>query len=296
MKITFLGTGSMVPTKERNQVAILISYKDEKILVDCGEATQRQLRIAKISPSKITKILITHWHSDHTLGLPGLINTMGQSNYSKTLEIYGPKGSKNYIENINKCFVRQTRIKYKVKDINEGVFFENEDYKLESKKLSHGCLCLGYNFIEKDKRNIDKNKLKKFNIKPGPILKKLQEGKDITINGKKIKANDATVLKKGKKVSIVMDTLPIEGIVKFSKDSDIMICESTHLDELKEKSKTYKHMTAKQAAGLAKKAKVKKLVLIHYSQRYNDLNEIKKEAESVFKNVICSKDFMELVV
>lgn len=296
MKITFLGTGCMVPTKERNQVAMLLSYKTDNILIDCGEGTQRQMRIKKIKPSKITKILITHWHPDHVLGLPGLLNTMGKDGYNKVLEIYGPKGTKKYIENIHGCFVKQTDVKYRVKEIDEGIFYENEDFKLESFKLNHSCLCLGYNFIEKDKRKINMDYLKKFNVKPGPLLKKLQKGESINHEGKNVDVKKATELKKGKKISIVIDTLPTEKIIKMAKDAEVLICEATHLDDIKEKSEKYKHMTAKQAAEIAKKAKVKKLILTHYSQRYKDIDVIKKEASNVFKNVICSKDFMELTL
>ena len=102
IKITFLGTGSMVPTKERNATSLLLSYKSENILVDCGENTQRQLKIAGISPTKLTKILITHWHGDHVLGLPGLFQTLAASNYKKTLKIYGPKKTTYFINLLNK--------------------------------------------------------------------------------------------------------------------------------------------------------------------------------------------------
>ena len=97
INITFLGTSSMIPTEDRNHSSIFLSYKNEGILIDCGEGTQRQLRIKKIKPSKITKLLITHWHGDHVLGIPGLIQNLGAHNYSKTLEIYGPKNSKKYL-------------------------------------------------------------------------------------------------------------------------------------------------------------------------------------------------------
>src|SRR3990167_8815127 len=102
IKITFLGTGNAIPTKKRNHTAILLTYKNENILIDCGEGTQRQFRIAELSPAKITKILITHWHGDHILGLPGLFETLAMTKYGKTLSIYGPVGTKRFIEEINK--------------------------------------------------------------------------------------------------------------------------------------------------------------------------------------------------
>src|SRR3989344_5430233 len=110
INITFLGTSSMMPTKERNHSSILITYKDQGILVDCGEGTQRQLRIAGIKPGKITKLLITHWHGDHVLGIPGLIQNLAANNYRRALEIYGPKGTKKYLKNMLSGIVMQERI------------------------------------------------------------------------------------------------------------------------------------------------------------------------------------------
>jgi len=145
MKITFLGTSAMLPTKERNPNAIFISYNSEGILIDCAEGTQRQLRYAQISPTKVTKLLITHWHGDHVLGIPGLMQSLGANNYNKKLEIYGPKGSKIFFKNMMNGLAFKSRIKYELKEINEGKFFENEDFYLESNNVKHSITCLSYN-------------------------------------------------------------------------------------------------------------------------------------------------------
>src|SRR3989344_1696562 len=131
IEVTFIGTSSMVPTKERNQSSVLISYKNHGILIDCGEGTQRQLKIGGIALTKITKILITHWHGDHTLGLPGLIQSMSASSYNGALEIYGPKGTKKHFNAMFKAFVFDKKIEVNIKEIKEGKFFENEDFILE---------------------------------------------------------------------------------------------------------------------------------------------------------------------
>ncbi|MBN2112208.1 MBL fold metallo-hydrolase, partial [Candidatus Woesearchaeota archaeon] len=138
MEIVFLGTSCMVPTKERNHSAFFLSYKAEGILFDCGEGTQRQLKIAGIKPQKVTKILLTHWHGDHVLGLPGLIQTLGASEYSKTLEIYGPKGTSKHIKAMFEAFVFDKPFEMKVKEVAGGKFFENADFILEAKPLKHG--------------------------------------------------------------------------------------------------------------------------------------------------------------
>jgi len=297
MKITFLGTGSMVPTPERNHTAILLSYENENILVDCGEGTQKQLRIAKIAPTKITKVLITHWHGDHVLGLPGLIQTLGAQEYSKVLDIYGPKGSREFIANMFKGFINEFRIKMRINEIKEeGVFFKSKDFMLEAKMLDHSSPCLGYSFIEMDKRNVNVNHTKKYGLTRHPIMRELQEGRSITWKGQKIDVEEATTLRKGKKISFILDTAYTKNAVELARDSDLLICEATHLDELKEKTEEYKHLTTKQAAMIAKEARVKKLIITHFSQRYKDSKKLEKEAREMFKGAVAAKDFMEIIV
>ncbi|MBI2109861.1 MBL fold metallo-hydrolase, partial [Candidatus Woesearchaeota archaeon] len=172
MKVTFLGTSSMVPTKDRNHSGILVNYKSDNILVDCGEGIQRQLRIADIFPTKITKILITHWHGDHVLGLPGFIDTLGKSNYSKVLEIYGPKGSKDFFNKMMQVFVPKSQIQVKITEVTkDGKLYENEDYSIEVYKMDHTALCYAYSLIEKPKRRMNMDYLKKIGLREGPILK-----------------------------------------------------------------------------------------------------------------------------
>ena len=293
IKLTFLGTGSMVPTKERNHVAVLISYKNENILVDCGEGTQRQLRLADISTTKITKILISHWHGDHVLGLPGLMYSLAANEYNKTLDIYGPKGTKNFMFHLLKGFSYRDQISYKIHEIDEGIFLDNKHFSLEAKNLEHTSPCLGYAFVEKDKRNIDVSYLKKnYKLTKHPILKRLHEGNDIVWKGKKIKASLATKLTKGKKISFVSDTVYSKHAIALAKNADVVVSEATYLEELEHKALDYKHLTAKQAAKIAKIAKAEKLVLTHFSQRYRTVKDMEKEAKSVFKNSVCAKDFM----
>jgi len=143
MQLTFLGTSSMVPTKERNQIAVFLSYGAEGILFDCGEGTQRQFKIAGISLTKVTKILISHWHGDHVLGLPGLMQTLSSLDYTGKLEIYGPFGTKKRMESMFEAFVFDKKLDFAVKEVKSGVFFENGDFRLEAHPLEHGIETLG---------------------------------------------------------------------------------------------------------------------------------------------------------
>lgn len=284
----------MVPTKERNTSAVLISHKAENILIDCGEGTQRQLRLAGIKPTKITKILISHWHGDHVLGLPGLIQTMGASEYNGILKIYGPKGSRKHIEKMLDAFVFGNLVEFKVVDITEKKFFDAKDFFLEALPLEHGIACLGFNFVEKDRRKINIKAVKKLGIPDGPLLGKLQEGKSITFKGQKVKPEQTTYVVRGKKISYIADTLLCDNCIKLAENADLMISEAVYDSSLEEKALEYKHLTAKQAGLIANQANVKKLVLTHFSQRYKNTQEIEEDARTVFNNIICAEDFMKI--
>ncbi len=294
MEIVFLGTGSMVPTKERNHSALLLSYKDEGILFDCGEGTQRQLKMAGLNLNKITKILISHWHGDHVLGLPGLVQTMGSLGYEGTLEIYGPKGTKKRMESMGDVFLFEDGVDVKVEDVNKTRFFAGKEFALEALPLEHTTSCLGYSFIENDKRRIKKELLKKKGVAEGPLVGKLQEGQSVKINGKTIAPDEVSIIEKGKKVTYIADTKLCSNAIKLSENADILICESTYANDLEEKASLYKHLTAGQAGFIANKAGVKKLVLTHFSQRYKDLEQIKEDAKTVFSNITCANDLMKI--
>ena len=186
MEIIFLGTSSMVPTKERNPSSIFINYNNEGILVDCAEGTQRQMKITGIKLTKITKILISHWHGDHVLGLPVLLPYLSASDYNKTQKILGPKGTKKYFQALTKTFLANRSVKMEINEIAKKKFFENDDFMLEALALEHGTPTLGFSFIEKEKWKINIKKIKQLKIPEGHLLGKLQEGKSITLNGKKI--------------------------------------------------------------------------------------------------------------
>jgi len=293
-KITFLGTSSMLPTKERNPSSILISLENETIMIDCGEGTQRQLRIAGISPCKITKLLITHWHGDHILGLPGLIQSLGANQYSGQLDIYGPKGTLEFFTNMRKSFYFPVRINLKLHEVSSGVFFRDKNMEISCIPLEHDVPCLGYSIKEQDKRKINIEYTKKFGLVQHPLMGDLQKGKDIVYKGKKILANKATKLKKGCKITVVLDTAYNKKISEFSKDSSILICEATWADELSGRSEDYKHLVASDAARIAKEAKAQKLILTHFSQRYKDVSKLKEQARKIFRNTSCAQDLEEI--
>jgi len=297
VKLIFLGTGCAIPTKRRNHPAILLSHKSENILIDCGEGVQRQMRIAHVNPCSITKILITHWHGDHTLGIPGLVQTLELNGYNKKLDIYGPKGTKMFMDLYLKLFVHQSAINIEIHEISNGKFFENSEFSLEAEPMNHNTPALAYSFEIKEKTRLDKAKLKKLKIANSPIIGDLRNGKTINLNGKKINGKDLIYKEKGKKITIILDTAINENCYKIAKNSDLLITESTFSQEEEENAKLTFHLTSKQAAGIAKKSNSKKLVLMHLSQRFEkDPSKLLKEAKAVFKNTVLAEDFMKIEV
>ena len=294
-EIIFLGTSCMQPTKERNHSGILLNYKKESILLDCGEGIQRQMRLAGVKPAKITRLLISHWHGDHVFGIPGLLSCMGADQYAKKLYIYGPKGSKKYIEHMLKGFAAKGIIEFEIKEVSSGKFFENDDFELHAEKLHHTVDCIGFSFVEKDRLRIRVALAEKLKLN-GPILGELQNGKDVVHKGKKIKSKNITYLVEGKKISYIADTGPCDGADNLARNADLLISEGTHLDEIKEKTEKYLHLTVKDAALIASSNNAKKLVITHISPRYKSISDISSEARDHFENTIIAEDFMRVKV
>lgn len=299
MKVLFLGTASSFPTRERNHPAILLRYGPDSLLFDCGEGTQRQIRIAGESPMKLNKIFISHWHGDHVLGLAGLLQSSTMNRRDRQLELFGPIGTAERIKAIMKALGVALSYKLVIHELEpKGIeeVSKGEGYHILAMPVKHSIPTLAYAFQESTKYKIDKAFVEKYKLQGNPVLDKLHEGKDITYDKKKFKLKDVTTEVRGKRVAIVMDTEQIPAIVEFAKEADLFICEGTFSNKLKDKTLEHGHMTVKQAARLAKKAKAKKLILTHFSQRYKDTNELLKEAKSVFPEVVMAKDFLEISI
>jgi ribonuclease Z len=296
-QITFLGTSSMVPTKERNVTSIYLDYNGEGILVDCGEGTQRQMNIAGLNRLKIKKILITHWHGDHVSGLVGLIQTIGNSETPPSIKIYGPEGTNKHMDHLMKSCVFHNKVELSITEItakSPKLIFENEDYVIEAANVKHSTPCVAYSFTEKEKRKINMTKAGKFGLVGGPMIGKLKDGKTITFKNKKIKPDDVSRIVEGKRVVFILDTMPCKACTQIADGADILIMESSYATKLDEKADLHKHMTAQQAAQIAHQANAKKLILTHFSQRYKTTEEIEENARDIFPESVCAFDFMKV--
>jgi ribonuclease Z len=300
IKIIFLGTGSAIPTPKKNHPAVLLKYKQENILLDCGEGTQRQFRIARLNPCKITRILITHWHADHVLGLPGLLQTLMLNGYNKTLKIYGPKNTKKRMGLYINLFAHKgKKFPIKIYETKPGRIINEKEFYIEAESMKHDIPTNAYSFIIKGKLRLNKQKLKKLKIPKGKIRAKILKSKTIKITGRKINTKNLIYKEKAKKITFIMDTGENKKAVKIAKNSDLLISESTYSAKEKKIAKDYKHLTAEQAANIAKKSKSKELILMHLSQRYEKKQEQEKilnQAKKIFKNTSIAKDFTKTEV
>lgn len=300
MEITFLGTSSMVPTKDRNVQGIYLEYNGEGILFDCGEGTQRQMNIAGINRHKVKKIFISHWHGDHVSGLIGLvqtINSVSDENNPKKLEIYGPTGTKERFGYMLKTVYFDNRLIIKVHDINAPklkTVFTNDNYSIKAINVDHGIPAVGYRFEEHDRRRISVSKIKKLAIPDGPLLGKLQKGDSITWKGKKYNSDDLTYIVSGKKCAFILDTAYTKNTIELAQNADIVLCEATYVESELEKGEKHNHLTALQAAQIASSANAKKLIMTHFSQRYTDVSVFEEEARKVFPESYAGFDFMKV--
>lgn len=297
LELTFLGTSSMFPTEKRNHAAMLLRYEGSYNLFDCGEGTQRQMRIAGLSPYKIENIFLSHWHGDHSLGLGGIIQSMSATQRKEILNLYGPKETSERMNRIINTYIFRKTFDVRPHSLDckaEKIIHKNPQFSVSAVNVKHNVPCLAFKFVENQKRKINIEYVKKFGLKQHPILGKLQKGEDIEWKGKKITAEKGTILVPGRSVAYVTDLVIDKKIEKFCEGVDVLVCESTHSSEDKEKLGDRKHISSVEAAELAKKAGVKKLILTHFSQRYVTVKPLVEEAKKIFPNTIAAKDFMTL--
>ena len=299
LKIVFLGTSSGVPTRSRNLPAIFVMYKGERILFDCGEGTQRQLMIKRLKFMKINHIFITHWHADHFAGLIGLIQTMSLENRKLPLYIYGPTRTKEFVDRFVHTGYFDNKIEIIAKELKDGQIIDFDDYTITAFKTEQRPPPLGYVFEEKPRLRANMEKAEKYGLTTSPLIGKLKDGKTVEFKGKKIKPEYILEKEKGRKLVYTGDTCPIDNTVKYSKGADLLIHDSTFASD-HDNVECFTHSLSADAAKIAKKSKVKRLILTHISRRYqeNGNNEdiLVKEARKIFKNTDIAKDFMEILI
>jgi ribonuclease Z len=248
--------------------------------------------------NKKMKLFVTHLHGDHCVGILGLLQTMSMQNRTETLEIFGPSGIEEFIAANIKVLNFGLSFSVLINIIKEGKIFENKKFSIYACKANHSVPAFSYLFEEKDKPGrFDVKKARKLNIPEGELWNKLQNGNEIKINEKIIKPKQVLGEKRpGKKIGISGDTIPTVELEKFFEGCDYLVFDSTFLNNEKQKAVDTCHSTAKQAAILGKNAKVKNLILTHFSARYKDEIGHLSEAQEIHNSVITAKDLLEIEI
>lgn len=288
--LTILGCSSQQPTRRRNHGAYLVRWNEEGFLFDPGEGTQRQFIFANIAPPCVNRIFVSHFHGDHCLGLGSMLMRLNLDKVTHPIHCYYPASGKVYFDRLRYGTMYHENIHVIEHPVHgEGIVDEDDTFRIEAYSLDHGVENFAYRIIEKDVRRFEKEKLKLAGVE-GPLVRQLEAQGFIIVDGKKVNVDDVSYFQKGDVFSIVIDTLPCPGALKAAKEATILLCESTYLKEHAHLAKEYLHMTAEEAATIAKKSGVKLLVLTHFSARYQELDGFEREARALFPSTIVADD------
>ena len=291
IKLTILGCHSATPTTKSHTTSQFLEINNRNFLIDCGEGTQVQLRKYKLRFSKISRVFISHLHGDHFFGLIGLISTLGLLSREKDLHIYGPKGIQEIIRlqlKLSKSWTSFQLFFHELESKESELIFEDEKVEVYTIPLKHRVYTNGYLFKEKiGERKLNIDAVREYKEIEICDYQNLKNGKDFKKENGEFVSNKLLTFNPTKPLSYAFcsDTMYKPDITSIIKDVDLLYHESTFLNDKENLCETTKHSTAEQAAKIAKQANAKKLILGHYSSRYNNLELFKEEAQTVFKNV-----------
>lgn len=290
--LTILGCSSQQPTRLRNHGAYLLRWNDEGFLIDPGEGTQRQFIYANVAPTTVTRILISHFHGDHCLGLGSMLMRMNLDKVTHPIHCYYPASGKKYFDRLRHSAIYHEMINVVEHPVSKaGIVEDDGKFRIEACFLVHGVENIGWRITEANTRKFDAEKLKQFGVK-GMHVKELEEKGKIILDGKEISLDDVSWVRQGDSFASVIDTLPCQSAIDIAKNATMLLCESTYLEEHRDLAAMHNHLTAKQAATIAKEAHAKQLILTHFSARYQNVKEFEIEARSVFPNSYTADDLL----
>jgi len=293
VRVVILGSGGALPTPRRMLPSVALLREGEMFMFDCGEGTQLQLGKSHLGWARLKAILITHLHGDHVIGLSGLMMTMSMGSREAPLTIYGPPGIKNFVELTQKYLKFGVAYPLRIEEIEDGVIREENEYVLEAMPVKHRVFTLAYRLVEKERPGrFNLEKAGELGIPEGPLYKRLQSGKEIKLgSGRVIKPQEVLgPPRPGRKFVYMVDTRPFPEAVEFARGADMFIYDGMFDEELAAEAKKRGHSTTRQAAELAGKAGVGRLVLVHISPRYQTIKTLLAEARSVFPKTRIARD------
>lgn len=290
-RIVMLGSGGALPSPNRNVSCVGIRYNGKVYAFDACEGMQKQMMKYKLSYYKTYAIFISHLHPDHYLGIPGLVYTLQLSKFDSKLHIIGPKGIKRVVKNLLIGNVPE------FVDVNEfeeeGIVMEGDGIYVKAFKVKHGDSSYGYVMVQQDVVKFYEEKAKKMGIR-GKMFKEIAEKKMLNINGKRVKLDEVSWVKKGRKIVYTGDTVYCDNVVRNSKGADVLIHDATFTETERKDANEKMHATSLDAAKTAKDAECELLVLTHISNKYKNDEAHLNEAKPVFSNSVVAKDGLEI--
>jgi ribonuclease Z len=298
MKVVFLGTSGSMPTPERGSSSVAVQMGRSVILLDCGEGAQRQMVAAHIGFSRVKLIFITHLHGDHLLGAPGLLQSMTLQRRVEPLDIYGPLGTHEFLQGVSNT-LGGPGFPVTVHELNEpGRVSDSKGFTVEACRADHRGEAWSYAVVEKSRPGrFHPEKARALNVPEGVLWKRLQDGEDVEVDDKLVRSLNITDPPRlGRRLVYTGDTRPSEEITMMAAGADLLIHEATFGDELVERAAEDGHSTVSQAAEVAMKARVKRLILTHISGRYGDVEPLLEAARRIFPSTLIASDLLEVEV
>jgi len=298
--LTFLGTSASVPSAERNHPALLVEAAGKRVLVDCGEGTQRQLLRSGSGFRRLDRVLLTHAHLDHVLGIPGLFSTLGLRQSAEVMSIHGGPGTLDIVIRMLAGLWGAGRAPIAVEfaALSEGLVVDAGDFTIACFPVCHRDTdSFGFVFQSPSRRHLQPDRLAALGVPDGPLRGELAAGRAVAIEGDRM-VDPEDVLgppSGGRKLVVIGDTETTEGLPQYVAGADLLVIEATFLDRDAATARDYGHLTAAEAAALAAAGNVRQLVLTHLSGRYED-DEILAEAARIFPNTRIAADFDHIVI
>ena len=281
-ELVVLGTASQVPTRFRNHNGYVLRWDDEVILFDPGEGTQRQLLLAGVPSSAVHRVLVSHFHGDHCLGLPGVVQRMSLDGVAHSVVAHYPASGQVFFDRLRHASVFADRVDVREEPVHaDGVLAQDPAGTIEARRLEHPVPSFGYRLVEPDGRRMLPDQLAAAGVS-GPDVGRLQREGVLRVGDTTVRLEEVSEPRRGQRFAFVMDTRMCLNLAALADDADLLVIESTFLAEDAALARRYGHLTARQAARVAADAGVRRLVLTHFSQRYPDPGRFEEEARAAF--------------
>ncbi|MGO9029718.1 MAG: ribonuclease Z [Acidimicrobiales bacterium] len=295
-ELVVLGTASQAPTRRRSHNGCLLRWDGRSILFDPGEGTQRQLLLAGVSAWSIGHICITHFHGDHCLGLPGVLQRLSLDQVPHPVDVLFPASGIEYFQRLRHASVFRDRADIRPVPVErDGTAVDDGTLTIVAGRLDHEPETFGWRVEEPDGRRMVPGRLREAGVQ-GPAVGRLQRSGTVEVDGRRVDLAEVSVPRRGQRVAFVMDTGVCDAAVTLAAEADLLICESTFATEDADLARRYRHLTAADAARVARDAGARRLVLTHFSQRYPDSRLLLDQAAAIFPDVVAAEDLVRVPV